>query len=337
MSAGPTISVVIPTYQRRASLLRALAALSSQTVPPAEYEVVVAIDGSTDGTAEAVCSFPAPYRLRAVEQPNRGRAAARNAGIGAAQGELIVFLDDDMDAAPELLEAHWRAHAGSARKTVLGPVPIVVETDAPPLVRYRAGRFQSRLAMLASPEYRLHFRDIYTGNLSVRRQLLVEVGVFDEAFSLYGHEDYELALRLEKAGAEFVFSPAAVAHQHYEKTFTGLALDSIARGRTAVLFSDKHPEATERLKLGSGERETPKWIALRACLLALTRLVPTTSGLVTRCVESLERRGPARLERYYDMALDYYYWVGVRAATRERRGAARSGVSTVTSARDLDQ
>ena len=120
MRADPTISVVIPTYQRRASLLRALAALSTQTIPPAEYEVVVAIDGSTDGTAGAVRSFPAPYRLRALEQPNRGRAAARNAGIGAAAGELIVFLDDDMDAAAA--DDMVRGRHGRGPRTAGGPL-----------------------------------------------------------------------------------------------------------------------------------------------------------------------------------------------------------------------
>lgn len=321
MRAGPKISVVIPTYQRRDSLLRALVSLRSQTIPPAEYEVVAAIDGSTDGTAEAARRFEAPYRLTTVEQVNRGRAAACNAGVGIAAGEVIVFLDDDMDAAPELLEAHWCAHADAACRVVLGPVPIVLQADAPPLVGYRARRFQSRLATLAAPGYRLQFSDIYTGNASARRALLLEAGLFDEAFSVYGHEDYELALRLEKAGVEFVFSPRAVAHQHYEKTFPALARDSVARGRTAVLFSRKHPEVTRRLKLGQGERGTPKWRALRASLLALTRLVPATTDLVTRLMGWLERRRPARLDRYYDMALDYYYWVGVGAALREETGS----------------
>jgi glycosyltransferase involved in cell wall biosynthesis len=319
MSAGPQISVVIPTYQRRPSVLRALESLSAQSLVPASYEVVTVIDGSTDGTTDAVRRLDAPYRLVAVEQANRGRAAACNAGVRRAAGEVIVFLDDDMEAERGLLEAHWCAHAEADRCLVLGSVPIVLETGAPPLVDYRARRFQSRLAALAAPGYRLTYSDIYTGNASARRAVLLEAGLFDEAFGVYGHEDYELALRLQRAGVAFVFSPRAVAHQHYEKTFPALARDSVARGRTAVLFSRKHPEVTRRLKLGQGAPATAKWRALRALLLGLTRAAPATVGVVTRAMEWIERRRPRRLDRYYDMALDYYYWVGVGAARAETR------------------
>jgi GT2 family glycosyltransferase len=319
----PQISVVIPTYQRRASVLRALESLSGQSLPPGAYEVVAVVDGSTDGTVEAVRRLATPYRLVAVEQANRGRAAACNAGIRVAAGEVVVLLDDDMEAEPTLLEAHWCAHVDGAPRVALGAVPIVLEPGAPPLVDYRARRFQSRLAALAAPGYRLTYSDIYTGNASARRALLLEAGLFDEAFAVYGHEDYELALRLEKAGAEFVFCPGAVAHQHYEKTFPGLARDSVARGRTAVLFSRKHPEVTRRLKLGQAAPATPKWRALRALLLGLTRVVPPTVNGVTRVMEWVERRRPRRLDRYYDLALDYYYWVGVRAARAENHGRER--------------
>jgi glycosyltransferase involved in cell wall biosynthesis len=320
MNAGPQISVVIPTYQRRPSVLRALESLSTQSLAPAAYEVVTVIDGSTDGTADAVRRLEPPYRLVAIEQANRGQAAARNAGVQIAAGELIVFLDDDMEAEPGLLEAHWCAHLDGPRRVVLGAAPVVLEAGAPPLVDYRARRFQERLESLAAPGYRLTYADIYTGNLSVRRALLLDAGLFDETFRLYGHEDYELALRLGKAGAEFVFSPRAVARQHYEKTFAALARDSIARGRTAVLFSRKHPEVTARLKLGQRALGTPKWRVLRSSLLGLTRMAPVTANIVAQVMESVERRRPGRLDRYYDMALDYYYWVGVRAARAETRG-----------------
>jgi glycosyltransferase involved in cell wall biosynthesis len=320
---SPNVSLVIPTYQRRASLIRALAALRTQTISPAGYEVIVVIDGSTDGTVEAVRHLETPYRLRTIEQTNQGRAAARNAGIGAAAGEVIVFLDDDMEASAGLLEAHWCAHAGLGRRAVVGAAPIVLAPGAPPLVRYKARGFDWRLGTLGSPGYRLRFRDVYAGNLSIRREVLLEVGVFDEAFSIYGHEDYELALRLDQAGVELVFSPQAVAHQHYEKTFAALARDGIARGRTAMLLAGKHPEVAEQLKLGTFERETQKWRALRSSLLALTRLFPITSRLVIIFMGWLEGRRPTRLDRYYTMALDYFYWVGAQAAMRGTSDARR--------------
>ena len=91
------MSVVIPTYQRRASVERALRALARQTLPVDEYEVILSIDGSDDGTREMATQLAAPYRLHVLWQPNRGRSAACNAGIGAASGWLLVLIDDDME------------------------------------------------------------------------------------------------------------------------------------------------------------------------------------------------------------------------------------------------
>src|SRR5579859_6957405 len=118
------LSVIIPTYQRRASLERALGALSRQTLPPTTYEVIVVIDGSHDGTREMVERFPAPYMLRAVWQPNRGRASACNTGIRTATGKLLVIMDDDIEPAPECLAAHLAVHEDNVRVGVMGTVPV---------------------------------------------------------------------------------------------------------------------------------------------------------------------------------------------------------------------
>jgi GT2 family glycosyltransferase len=325
VSTRPQVSVVIPTYQRRESVLRALAALGTQTLPADAYEVVVAVDGSTDGTAEAVRRLAAPHALSVVEGPNRGRAGACNAGIRAAAGDVVVLLDDDMEATPGFLAAHRRAHEGSAERAVVGAAPIVVSASSPPFVRYMADGFRARLARLTQPGYQLYFRDAYTGNFSARRDLLLRVGGFDEAFRVYGHEDYELALRLQRAGVQLVYSADACAHQHYEKTFESFARDGIARGRTAVLFAAKHPDIVDRLKLSEYHRETRTWRALRALLLGLDRVTGRVPGWATAVVGQLERREPAKLYRYYTMAIDYFYWHGARAALREQRQGDADG------------
>jgi GT2 family glycosyltransferase len=316
---GPVVSVVIPTYQRCSSVRQAVEALARQTLPSEAYEVVVSIDGSEDGTREMLAAQRVPYPLRTVWQSNRGRAAARNAGIGEARGRLVVFLDDDMEAAPGLLSAHLEAHTsmhGPGRSLgVIGAAPIVTRS-ASPLTEYLARRFQERLDTLAQPGRVPRFNDAYTGNLSVPRAMLLEIGGFDESFQLYGHEDYEFVLRLVKAGVQLVFSPAALAFQHQDKEFPSLARDTVARGKTAVLFGNKHPEVRRELKLGAFDRETRKWRLLRAVLLGFTRLFDGVPDAVTSLVTTLERRRPRRLDRYYAMALDYFYWVGVQAALR---------------------
>jgi GT2 family glycosyltransferase len=323
----PLLSVIIPTYQRRDSLLRTLASLRSQTLPGNASEVIVAVDGSTDGSAGAVRGFVAPYALRALEGPNRGRAVACNAGVRAASGGVVVLLDDDMEASPGFLAAHARAHEASIERAVVGAAPIVVAPSAPPFVRYMADGFRGRLERLAQPGYRLRFRDAYTGNFSVRRDVLLAVGGFDEAFRVYGHEDYELALRLEEAGVELSYSADACARQHYEKTFEAFARDGIARGRTAVLFAGKHPAIVDRIKLSEYHQGPWRWRALRGLLLRASRVTGRVPGWVIRVIARLERYQPARLDKYYTMAIDYLYWYGALGALREQRSGGTAGPS----------
>ena len=325
MTAPPRFSVVIPTYQRRESLLRTLALLHRQTIAPETYEVIVSVDGSTDGTAEAVRGYAAPYASSVLVQPRRGRARARNAGIRAAVGDVIVLLDDDMEPVPAFLESHGRAHEIPGTWVVIGAAPIVVSSDSPPFTRYMAAGFEARLERLGQPGFRLGFRDAYTGNLSCRRDVLLAVGGFDEAFRVYGHEDYELALRLQDAGAELTYSAGALAHQHYDKTFRAFARDGIARGRTAVLFAGKHPAVVDRLKLSEYRQGDWRWRALRGLLLRLGRLTDRVPEWVVEVVERLERRAPARLDKYYTLAIDYLYWYGAFGALRERRSDPLAG------------
>src|SRR5262245_53142880 len=118
----PYISVVVPTYNRAASLRRLLNALEGQTYPVERFEVVVVDDGSTDGTREAVRRMHMSFTLRLVEQAHGGPSAARNRGVQAAIGELIVFVDDDVVPAPDLLDEHARSHALGSDLVVIGPM-----------------------------------------------------------------------------------------------------------------------------------------------------------------------------------------------------------------------
>lgn len=310
-------SVIIPTYRRCASVQRLLHALARQTLPADDYEVIVSIDGSEDGTREMVDRLPSPYELRALWQPNRGRAAACNAGIREARGELLVLLDDDMEPAPGFLAAHRQAHPGGSRLGVLGAVPITLDPSSPPVVEYIGMKFNRHLQKLAQPDYRIHFRDFYSGNFSIRREVLLDVGIFDEAFKVYGNEDGELALRLLGAVVRLVYSPEAVAQQHYTKDFAALARDNVAKGRTAVLLARKYPDTFRDLKLSTYRQGSRKWRLLRAGLLGLGSLSAGTPDAVIRFMEWLERRRPAQLHLYYGLALDYFYWLGARSALRE--------------------
>jgi GT2 family glycosyltransferase len=316
-------SVVIPTYQRRDSVRRLLDALARQTLPADQFEAIVSVDGSQDGTREMLQALSTPYRLVGLWQPNRGRAAACNAGLRAAEGEFVVLLDDDMEPAPGFLAAHLAAHASAERLGVVGAAPVPVEATSPPIVDYIGSKFNQHLETLSQPGHQFKLRDFYSGNFSIARRTLLDAGGLDESFTEYGNEDLELSHRLAGSGVRLIFSPQALARQHYTKDFPALARDNIAKGRTAVLLASKHAETLPELKLSGADQLSPRWRMLRAILLASTSAWRGTMEWAIHFMRWLERRRPARMRSYYYYALDYFYWVGARDALRENRRAGR--------------
>ena len=152
---------------------RCLRALARQTLPADQYEVIVSIDGSEDGTREMVEALLVPYALQALWQPNRGRAAACNAGIAAASGRILVLLDDDMEPDHECLEMHARRHAEDSQLGVVGAAPIVPDQTAPKAASYVTRKFNHHLESLAEEGHQFKLRDFYSGNFSIQRALMV--------------------------------------------------------------------------------------------------------------------------------------------------------------------
>jgi len=311
------VSVVIPTYRRKEALLRALRSLATQSIAPDEYEVVVVVDGSDDGTREAAESSEQPYSLRVLWQGNRGRAAACNTGVAAAEAELVVLLDDDMEASPRLLEEHLKAHMAGPRLAVMGAAPIAVESSAPAPTTYIARKFNRHLEHLARAGGPLALRDFYSGNFSIRRAVFESVHGFDERFTIYGNEDLELSLRLAAAGVPIVYEPAAIAQQSNDKNFDALARDNVAKGRTAVLLARLHPEARAQLKIGTFGREPLRRRIVVNTLLAATRVVPPVRSVVVGLVRLLGALRIPGAQFLYPLTLDYLYLCGARDAERE--------------------
>ncbi len=102
------LSIVIPTFNRRASLAKVLTGLEIQTCSSKSYEVIVVSDGSTDGTDRFLQEYRPSFALRPVYQSNQGVGSARNIGVEHAKSDYILFLDDDVCPVPELVYEHIR-------------------------------------------------------------------------------------------------------------------------------------------------------------------------------------------------------------------------------------
>jgi glycosyltransferase involved in cell wall biosynthesis len=100
-----TVSVIVPTYNGSHRILNVLRALEDQTV--SDFEVIVAIDGSEDRTKEVLENHRVKLnRFKVIEQTNKGRASIRNFGAGKADGDLLIFYDDDMRPASDSVAKH---------------------------------------------------------------------------------------------------------------------------------------------------------------------------------------------------------------------------------------
>jgi peptidoglycan/xylan/chitin deacetylase (PgdA/CDA1 family) len=288
--AAPGISIVIPTFERRDVVVQSVQALARLSYQGA-VDVTVVVDGSTDGTAEALRVVSLPWPLRVVEQANGGAAAARNTGARLARGEILLFLDDDMVSAQDLLTHHAASHQAGA-DVVVGHIPL--HPDSPPnMVGQVVGRWaEARRNRLAVPGTELQISDLLTGQMSVRRALFEAVGGFDQKFTAaggFGNEDLDFGYRLLGSGAKVVFNAEAVSWQRYVVRPEGYLLQWSKAGSADVMFARKHPERTDAIFAGHGV-DTAR---ARFLLRPLT-VLPPLSSLAQRAARSLALAAMAR-------------------------------------------
>ncbi len=244
-------SIVIPTYQRRAMVTRHVAALDRQVFR--DFEVIVVVDGSDDGSARALRELDVGFPLKVIEQPNAGRGQACNVGAAVASGELLLFLDDDMEAQPSLLLAHDRSQRSGAH-LVLGDLPL--HPDSPPnLLSWGVGFWaSSRRDRLTRPGAKIRLDDLITGQMSVSRERFERLGGFDHSFTragLYGGEDIDFGTRVENAGWTIAFNPEAISYQYYDVDPGEYLRRMSEAGRSEQELLLKHPD---RQDLANGPR-----------------------------------------------------------------------------------
>lgn len=206
--ALPFVSVVVPTWNRARVLADCLASLRVQSYPAERFEVIVADDGSRDATRDVVGRHDdgRPPQIRYLPLVHGGLNAARNAGIAAAAGDPICFVDDDAEA-----PAGWLASMvdGAARHAdagcLGGPVRLRFEATPPRTCEMESWIWEAALDY--GPAERM-VEHVNGTNMAVRRWAIDRFGPFDASLPIYGDET-EWEHRLRRAGVPIAYLPAA--------------------------------------------------------------------------------------------------------------------------------
>ncbi|MGM9999530.1 MAG: glycosyltransferase family 2 protein [Candidatus Bruticola sp.] len=263
------VSVQICSHNRKNVLQVVLESLKDQTLPADRFEVVLVDDGSTDGTKEMAEGLELPYKLTVLRhEKNAGLSTARNTGLRACRGRVILIIDDDVIADPDLLRQHVLTHASFDKIVCNGWVNHVSEAKRPETPKFTMADFSMSF--------------FWTSNVSVKRRYLLAIGGFDEDFKEYGWEDQEVGLRLMALGLKAHNNYKAIGF-HVKRTPTRkdiprMLKQSEAKGRTAALYVSKHNITRSRLSTG-----------IHGARLAVYKFTRLGDWLQKLCLERLNR------------------------------------------------
>jgi glycosyltransferase involved in cell wall biosynthesis len=295
------VSVVIPTWNRKEFIADVLKPVLDD---PATGEVVVVIDGSSDGTFELLTEWSQEDpRIRPILQENLGDAAARQRGVEEAVLDVVVVIDDDVISSPGMISGHARHHEEGSRRLVLGYMPTPLPKPRQPgqvaTVLYTRDYEAKCDSFEADPS--LILKHFWMGNLSMPRSCALEVGFASRA-GVRRHSDMEFGFRCQEAGIEAVFDRTLEARHSYSRTLEQFAAQGRRSGDARAKLMRTYPNMAQNL---SPFNVTSKSKRLLVRALSSPRVYPVAAPVVmsltsvsgrlklwsveTRCAETLGR------------------------------------------------
>ncbi len=259
----PELSVITVTHNRRELLTQKLHSLEQQTLKPELFELVLCVNGCSDGTREMLDNTQTSFNLKLLFfEDNEPIARARNVCVSKAQGNVLLMSDDDCILAPEALQAHLTRQERFANVAVIGALKL------PGVLRH--GRTREPFEQATHWGSRVLWINATGANTSFPAEAFRAVGGYDESFVNYGGEDPDLALRLKNQGMQFRFAPKALAYHAERQLADNYLKKAYAAGQAQWRVYQKFPSLEVGLLLG-----VHPWIlALKRLLFnrALSRL-----------------------------------------------------------------
>jgi glycosyltransferase involved in cell wall biosynthesis len=283
MTSYPTVSVIMPAYNEADTIGYQLAALSRQEIL-APLEVIVADNGSTDGTLEVVESWreTLPQLVWIVADSVRGPSHARNSAARIARGEVLAFCDSDDEVDPRWL---LELVTGLSEADLVGGTLDTSRINSETALTWRD-------VALGNASQETYLPTVVTSNMAIRASTFRELGMFDEEF-VWGH-DHEFSYRAQLAGYTHRFVPSAVVHYRIKPSLRSLVLreyqDAVAAAHVYASYRDRglpRRRVSHALKI---------WLWLLVHLPDLTRVATRgrwlrkSAGVVGRLVGSARYR-----------------------------------------------
>ncbi len=254
-------SVVVPAYRAVKALPRCLAALQHQSIERARYEIIVVDDDSPDQTPVVAEQALDGYHTRVIRAAHGGPGQARNIGVSAADGAIILFTDADCEPLPDWIEQMTRPFDDPQVAGVMGAY------------RSRQTQLAARFAQIEFEHRYAHMRQLKSIDLiatyaaAYRKSVLQGVGGFDLRYTAANNEDVELAYRVSAAGHRLVFNPQACVFHTHAPTVRGYLSTKLRRGYWRTLVYRQH--------VGKAFQDsyTPQSLKVQIALAGLTGLL----------------------------------------------------------------
>lgn len=322
------VSIVIPTYNRKEPLLRAIDSLRSQTLPQSMFEVIVVDDGSDRYDIQELSSL-LPSNVTLLQQENQGATAAKNAGARRSCGEILIFMDDDIVASPLAIQSIVETCLRHSHTIVIGNIANV--SASPSVFAHVMCEHPSLLPSVAhSNSVELSYVECNTQLLCVRKTDFHAIGMFQDVTGGWPNwDDVEFGYRANLQAFCFRRSMGAVAY-HHDYSLADLQTSSRRwwrASKSAAQLADVCPGILEDLRMFREKRPVAWRLDSRSLIFnKIARQIvwsPPVMWAMQKSVRPMECIAPKSfaLVLLYRWILSGYIFLGFRAGLKEARVA----------------